>query len=200
MKRLATKHAIVTPYTASLVVEEEELDRMRSANPLFVSGPRRARGGGPGGQYRGPGGSVPPGLREPADPTPPPSSPPTTPPPVPPPTTPAPGGPAAPPVPATPSAPQRSKDLAREKERSAGRDEAHVRLVAGRTFRKEKDGRWVDTAWDGQTEPTRVEAFSAAWDALATKGGKVAKILALGERILFVLEDTVYEIVPPEAE
>jgi HEAT repeat protein len=47
-----------------------------------------------GGQFRGPGGAVPPGLREPSDPTPPPPPPPSTPPPTTPPeSTPPSGGP-----------------------------------------------------------------------------------------------------------
>lgn len=59
-----------------------------------------------GGQYRGPGGAVPPGQREPSDPTPPPPPPPSAPPTTPPPTTPSPGGPAPTPAgPTTPSAP-----------------------------------------------------------------------------------------------
>jgi HEAT repeat protein len=54
-----------------------------------------------GGQFRGPGGGVPPGLREPSDPTPPPPPPPTTPPPT---TTPT--DPSTPnPTPVTPSTP-----------------------------------------------------------------------------------------------
>jgi len=54
-----------------------------------------------GGQFRGPGDSVPPGLREPSDPTPPPPPPPTSaPPPVTPPTTTP--TPKAPPAPTTP--------------------------------------------------------------------------------------------------
>ncbi|MDA1194515.1 MAG: HEAT repeat domain-containing protein [Planctomycetota bacterium] len=61
-----------------------------------------------GGQYRGPGGAVPPNQREPSDPTPPPppppSGPPTTPPPTTPPTGPAPG-PTTPTTP-TPTTPQ----------------------------------------------------------------------------------------------
>ena len=213
VKRLAIKHAIVTPYTSHLVVEEGELG---PDHPVFASRPTRGRAsGGHGGQYRGPGGSVPPGQRDPSDPTPaappPRTGPPATPPPTttPAPTTPAPTtprtpgaggqyGPAAPavPTPATPSAPQRSKTLAAEKKRSAQTDEDHVRLVAGRTFRKAQDGRWIDTAWDEKAETTKIEAFSDAWTALAAKGGKLAKILALGERILFVWEGMVYEIVP----
>jgi HEAT repeat protein len=56
-----------------------------------------------GGQFRGPGGSVPPGLREPTDPTPPPPPPPSGPPVTPPPTTPTPTQPTPPPV--TPTEP-----------------------------------------------------------------------------------------------
>jgi HEAT repeat protein len=55
-----------------------------------------------GGQYRGPGGAVPPGAREPSDPTPPPPPPPSGPPTTPPPTTPS---PTPSPTPTTPNAP-----------------------------------------------------------------------------------------------
>jgi len=197
VKRLATRYAIVTPYTANLVVEEEEL---ASANPAFATTPRR---GGGGGQYRGPGGAVPPGLREPTDPTPSPPPPaPTTP------GVPTPPG-AQPPAPTTPNPtprsygpaaptpPARSKALKEAKERASEQGEAHVKVVDGRTFRREKDGRWVDTAWDGKRETEKVEAFSEAWASLLAKGEGVARILALGERVVFVLGETVYEIVPP---
>jgi HEAT repeat protein len=56
-----------------------------------------------GGQYRQPGGGVPPGLREPSDPTPPPPPPPSTPPPTTtPPDSPAPPPPSGPVTPSTP--------------------------------------------------------------------------------------------------
>jgi len=55
-----------------------------------------------GGQYRGPGGSVQPGAREPTDPTPPPPPPPSGPPVTPDPTTPSPSTP----TPSTPTTPQ----------------------------------------------------------------------------------------------
>jgi len=58
-----------------------------------------------GGQYRGPGGAVPPNQREPSDPTPPPPPPPSGPPTTQPPTTP-PTGPAPAPTPTTPGTPQ----------------------------------------------------------------------------------------------
>jgi HEAT repeat protein len=56
-----------------------------------------------GGQFRGPGGAVPPGLREPSDPTPPPPPPPSTPPPTTPPDSTPPSG--GPPPTTPPSAP-----------------------------------------------------------------------------------------------
>ncbi len=56
-----------------------------------------------GGQYRGPGGAVPPNQREPSDPTPPPPPPPSGPPTTPPPTTPPSGGTT--PTPMTPTTP-----------------------------------------------------------------------------------------------
>ncbi len=58
-----------------------------------------------GGQYRGPGGAVPPNQREPSDPTPPPPPPPSGPPTTPPPTTPSAPSPTPTPQPTTPSAP-----------------------------------------------------------------------------------------------
>lgn len=60
-----------------------------------------------GGQFRGPGGAVPPGLREPNDPTPPPPPPPSGGPPTTPPSTtpPSTGGPVTPPTTTTPTAP-----------------------------------------------------------------------------------------------
>jgi HEAT repeat protein len=63
-----------------------------------------------GGQFRGPGGAVPPGLREPSDPTPPPPPPPTEPPPTTPPDTTPPSGPppVTPPDPTTPPPPPQS--------------------------------------------------------------------------------------------
>lgn len=59
-----------------------------------------------GGQFRGPGGAVPPGMREPSDPTPPPPPPPSGPPTTPSgPTTPSPGTPSQPATPNTPTPP-----------------------------------------------------------------------------------------------
>ncbi len=221
--KLATRHAIVTPYTAGLVVEESEL---ATRQDFLRRAPRRriGVGGGTGGSFRGPSSGIPPHLREPSDPTPPPPAlpagsvplpTPTTPampPPVdptpPPMTTPAPSAPArpqpGPPAPEPKPEADASKDLSKRKKGIGGKaDEsdygdlrARIETVAGKTFLQRRDGRWIDTAWDGKKETTKVESMSDAYFELLAKDKKVAKYLALGERVVFVLGDSVYEIVP----
>lgn len=203
--RLATRYAIVTPYTAGLVLEEDELGRgVASANPLFQVGGRRAPTTpttpslGHRSRYRGPSGAVPPALREPLDPTPPPGTPPPAPPPSTGPALVPPGGSTAP-----GAATKASKDLRRRKDASREIEDEHLRglreritTVAGKTFVLRKGGRWVDTAWDRKQETVRVVAFSRAYFELLRRKAIVAKYLALGKRVVFVLEETAYEIVP----
>jgi hypothetical protein len=86
--------------------------------------------------------------------------------------------------------------LAEAKRRANETGGVHVRGVAGKTFRKDAEGRWIDTAWDEKQETVKVEAFSEAWTKLLAKGDKVKKYLALGERVVFVLDDVAYEVVP----
>jgi hypothetical protein len=74
-----------------------------------------------------------------------------------------------------------------------------VQAVGGKTFVLRADGRWVDTEWKGTPEPTKVEAWSKAWFDLLGKGDAVAKILAVGDRLVFVLDGAVYEVVPAPA-
>jgi Ca-activated chloride channel family protein len=183
--KLATRFAIVTPYTAGLVVEETEMAGGRDA-PQFEAR-RRLREGmgraGGGGGHRAPGGAVPPGVRRPGDP-------------------------AAPAAPAPDSAPRTeadaSKDLKKRKSAASGEpeDEAYdeirekIASVDEKTFLLKKDGRWVDTKWDGKKETVKVELFSEAYFELLKKDEKVAKYFALGERVVFVLGDTVYETIP----
>jgi Ca-activated chloride channel family protein len=203
--RLATRYAIVTPYTAGLVVEDGELEGR----------PALARGGGASAAGRGFAEDSPRrregGLRLPsagavAPPAPAPSAPgdmgAPTPTGAPPPTTPPPAG-----------QPMRdSEDLKKMKE--AAKEEAsdkddfatkrakdRVQAVGSRSFvlrqvAGQTGERWVDTAWDGKKQPIKVEAYSEDWMALLAKGDEVAKVLALGERVLFVLGDAVYEVVP----
>ncbi|MFO0931164.1 MAG: VIT and VWA domain-containing protein [Planctomycetota bacterium] len=181
---LGTRYAIVTPYTSALVVEPG----LRVPRP---------GAGSPG--------TVPPSLREPSDPRPPPPPPPPPPgaPPAPttphlPPTTPPEASaPPPPPVPSAPDATAASRKLRDRKRASAAEDEpaGTVRSVDARTFRRDADGRWVDTAWDPKLAPKPIEAFSAAYFALLQKGDAVARVLALGPRVVFVLDGVAYEIV-----
>jgi len=160
---LATRHAIVTPYTAGLVVEPEN----------------RSRAFGGGGAFRGPHGSVPAGLRGPSDPDPPSA---------------AAGGPAAPTTPGGPAS-FSSRKLKTRKKDAVARDERDVRTAVDKTFKRDPEGRWVDTAWDGKGETKKIEAFSEAYFALIEKDDRIARYLAVDERLVFVYEGTVYEIV-----
>ncbi|MBL9086985.1 MAG: hypothetical protein JNM10_07555, partial [Planctomycetia bacterium] len=75
-----------------------------------------------------------------------------------------------------------------------------LRTVAGRTFRRDAKGRFVETSWDGTKAPVAVEAFSPRYFALAAASDEVARILALGARVVFVHEGEVLEVVPAAAE
>ncbi len=168
---LATRHAIVTPYTAGLVVEPHN---------------RGHRFGG-GGAFRGPNSGVPPGLRQPSDPNPPP---------------PAGGDSGAAAAPTTPSGPAAagpatfsSKKLQTKKKNAVRTTERDVQSVEDKTFRRDAKGRWVDTAWDGKAETTKIEAFSDAYFELLEKDDRIARYLAVGERVVLVYEGEVYEIV-----
>ena len=72
-----------------------------------------------------------------------------------------------------------------------------IRHVGAKTFLY--DGRrWLDTAWDGEKETTQVEAFSDGYFALLTEHDDIARYLALGERLVLVIGEKIYEISPPE--
>lgn len=182
--RLATRYGIVTPYTAGLVVEESELagdvtpraDAERLMRVDALRGRLREPVAGRGGQDADVSG--------------------------------APTSPAAPP--AAELEARDSRELKRlkaadrveedeaDKEDAYGLDEVRkrVRSVADKTFLLAPDGRWIDTAYDGKLETVKVEAYSGAWDDLVTKGRHVAKYLALGERVVVVIGEVAYEVVP----
>lgn len=177
--RLATHYGIVTPYTAGLVVEEGEL--------LDVPADRRTRSQGDTIVRRLRRGLVP-----------------------------MPGAASAPAESPAPAAPDReAKDSEALKKMKEGTlDEADagepssleaarakVKTVAGKTFLLSAEGKWVDTDYDGEAETEKVEAYSDAWLALLERlsekhGPKAARLLAVGERAIFVLENKAYEIVP----
>lgn len=75
-----------------------------------------------------------------------------------------------------------------------------LRTVAGRTFRRDAKGRYVETSWDGAKAPVAVEAFSARYFALSATSDEVARILALGARVVFEHGGEVLEIVPAPTE
>lgn len=83
-----------------------------------------------------------------------------------------------------------------------GRDAPRRVTIGPKTFLlrsggADGDGRWVDSTWDGKQETVRFEPFSKTWAALmARREEDLAKVLALGERVVFVLEGTAYELVP----
>ena len=180
--RLATRHSIVTPYTAGLVVEEGEMVQGR------FDGRRQARARQSlGGLLPVPQAGV--GAAD----------------------VPATSAPGVP-MPAGPNAAPKKKlhdsEALREmKEGVSKGDEAdedasmaayrdRVQAVADKTFRRQPSGRWVDAAWDGKTSPERIEAFSERYFELLRGSDKVAKYLAVGDHVLFVHDGTVYEVTP----
>jgi hypothetical protein len=101
-----------------------------------------------------------------------------------------------------------SEDLKRMKDKVAeeskdddaqdmpGKARERVQAVGTKSFVKRSDGRWVDTAYDGKAETKKIEAYSDAWMTLLATSDELARILALGERVVFVHKGTVYEVVP----
>ncbi len=183
--RLATKHAIVTPYTAGLVVEESELDglpALRSARMRF----ERETGG-----KRRLGGLLPADL------------------PVP--------GAGALPTPRTPAPEPAAKktadseEIRRLKEAASGEEDAGdarssgryydevrraLKHVEGKVFVRDAKGRWIDKAWTKGKPTVKVVAFSETYFELMQSSDKIAKYLALGDRVTFVHAGTAYEVVP----
>jgi Ca-activated chloride channel homolog len=181
--RLAVRFAIVTPYTSGLVVEDGELESAGRLPPREEQERRlRERLGGfapPAGAKSGDGG----------------------------------GRPGSDPAPrAAPAAPELSEDLKRMKD--AAHDDApadsadmpakqaHERVtsVGSRSFVKRDGGRWIETAYDGKAETVKVEAYGEAWMALLARSDELARVLALGERVIFLLDGKAYEVVPARAK
>ena len=194
--KLATRHAIVTPYTAGLVVEESEMmdrgdmpaeGRRRAGRArLGLGGGADARWEGQGGRPQAPGSGSAPAPDASGAPTPSPTSPATR-------------------MPAAEKKARDSEELAKlkragaieeDKDDGLGKVRELVKAVEGKTFLKRRDGVWVDKAWDGKAPTTKVEAWSEAYFKLLAKGDKVARYLALGEKLIVVLDGTAYEVVP----
>jgi hypothetical protein len=110
------------------------------------------------------------------------------------------------PAPATPGdgpakranlSPEVSNDLRDRKEATVVAEVGSVRAIEDKTFVWTAERRWVDSAWDGKAELSRIEAWSDDYFALLATSDRVARYLSVGERAIVVLDGTAYEIVPP---
>lgn len=70
-----------------------------------------------------------------------------------------------------------------------------IKLVGSRTFYLRED-KWVDSTYDGKTETEKVTLFSEAYFDLVAKDKELARCFALGERVIIVVGDKVYETIP----
>lgn len=71
-----------------------------------------------------------------------------------------------------------------------------VQYAGDRTF-VWRDGAWIDTLYDADTmTPTKVVFLSDEYFELLDLDPMIGEFLALGDHILFVWEDTAYEVVP----
>lgn len=170
--KLATRHGIVTPYTAALIVEDER-PLARAGAPTadaIIAGGLRASGAGTPGR----------GRPEPR------------------------GGGLSPPNPRMGGAIE-SRELAMDLHRAAlgsdvdalRSDGLLIRHVGERTF--VLDGkRWVDSLWDGKSETRKIEAFGDEYFELLKERPELARCLALGDRVVVVLDGQAYEVLPPQ--
>lgn len=190
--RLAKRYGIVTPYTSALILE----DGTQVAGRELPPGTRRSSGGrsGSGGMYgggrtggvrrgRAGGGSTSDAER---------------------------GGLMGPDKAVGQGAVLRSRELqyrklaevAPDASAAASAGSPAVRHVGDKAFMLVA-GRWTDTTWDQKTEPHKITAFSDEYfELLAQHEQKeqLKKYLSLGDHLLIVLADRVYEIVPPEQQ
>jgi Ca-activated chloride channel family protein len=75
-----------------------------------------------------------------------------------------------------------------------------VQYVSDRTF-VYRDGKWIDTLYDADTmEVEKIEFLSDAYFDLLDEDERVAEFYALGDAVIFVLDEVAYEIVPEAAE
>lgn len=78
--------------------------------------------------------------------------------------------------------------------------EEMVQLVGSKTFVM-RDGVWMDTAFDADTQTAQEVGFaSEAYFDLLTAVPQLGQYLAIGEQVLVVYEDQVYQIVPGEGD
>jgi len=77
--------------------------------------------------------------------------------------------------------------------------EALIKHAGGRTFYRHA-GTWIDSAFKAgkETKPVEVQAFSKEYFELLKKHTDLGAVLALGGRILVMVEETAFQIVPAE--
>ena len=76
-----------------------------------------------------------------------------------------------------------------------GEEMALVKRVDARTFYR-VDERWIDAAYEKDSETQKIELFSAEYFELIRKHPELAKVFALGERVVVMLDGVAYETVP----
>jgi Ca-activated chloride channel homolog len=75
-----------------------------------------------------------------------------------------------------------------------GGQQRQIQQVGGNTFYLDSNGRWVDSEYDGKAETKKVTAFSDDYFAMVKKTSDLGKYLALGQRLIVVLNKVAYEI------
>ncbi|MCK4658508.1 MAG: VWA domain-containing protein [Phycisphaerae bacterium] len=70
-----------------------------------------------------------------------------------------------------------------------------IKRVGNRTFYF-SSGKWIDSAHDQSHETTKVTAYSREYFDLLQRHPLVAKFMALGERVVFIVQGKAYEVVP----
>lgn len=185
--RLATRYGIVTPYTSALILEDERAlaadSQQRPARRVITQTARERSGGNGGAVVAGRG-----------------------------------GGAYRLGVPRSESAGKDAVEASRQLDslkalgyvvdpaesaavggvptparHGADKKESLIRHVADKTFVRD-DERWIDSAWDGKQEPRKVKAFSDEYFALLKDKPQLGKFLALGTRVLVVVDGAAIEI------
>jgi len=77
---------------------------------------------------------------------------------------------------------------------SSGPQESPIRVAGTKTFYLDH-GRWTDSEYDGKAETKKVKAYSDEYFKLLRDAPELAKYLAVGERIVVVLNKVAYEVV-----
>ena len=75
------------------------------------------------------------------------------------------------------------------------REDASIRFVEGRRFEL-RQGVWTDDSYVESMEIVAIESYSEAYFALLEERPELGKVLALGERVIVVIDRKAYRIGP----